>query len=122
MKYLAICLLLFVVTACATSNLTDAEKEALKPVHDVYKLRGEFNIVLRQINAYARQPACTEVVVVACSDKDVVVEALRLSEGVDDALDAAEVAVRRGLDTGANATVARSLLRQLSSYLVARQI
>ena len=115
-------LILFVVAGCETNSLTEQESAVLGPEHEVFKLRGQLNVALKQVNTYARQPRCSEVIVVACSDQEVVDKALEIAEGTDQALAAAEITVRQGLDVGANAAVVRSLLAQLTNYLIAEQV
>ena len=113
---------ILVLAACTTTDLTEEEQEVLTPAAKVYAVKGEFNVLLHQINVYAAQPGCTATLVVACADPEVVGRALELAESIDRALDVAEATVRAGGDADANMTLARDLLAQLSAYLVAKQI
>ena len=125
MRNLAIALALF-LAACAgttTGQLTDAERDQMKPVHHVFAARLDYNRLLTQVAAYSLQPACGEVVVVACSEGVVVVTALSYLTKADEALDTAEMIVRGGGDTPEDLlSGSRRALATLSAYLVAKEI
>jgi hypothetical protein len=119
-------ILLFLLTACQAttfSQLTDAERALMKPVHHVYAARLDYNRLLQLFLNYSRQPPCSETLVVACSEGVVVLTALDYFREVDTMLDQAEVIVRGGGDTPESLlSGSRRALATLSAYLVAKEI
>lgn len=106
-----------------TSGLSEAEKAQLTPAQRVYALKGEYDILLGQVIAYARQPECSEVLAIACAEPEIVATSAVFARQADDALDTAELAVRTDDLASANyAAVARMLVARLSAYLITKEI
>ncbi len=108
----------FLVTLALTAcTITPADLEPLTPTERVYVLKQDFNKKLDVVLRYANQPPCSEVRVVACSDKEVVKTLYILTTNVDTALDLAGL----DLDT-AGLGVARTAYTTLVNELLRRQL
>jgi hypothetical protein len=95
----------------------------MKPVHHVYAARLDYNRILSQFSSYAEQPACSETIIVSCSEGVVVLTALRYFRTADKALDEAELIVREGGNTPESLlSGSRKALAALNAYLVAKEI
>ncbi len=99
-------------------GLTQAEKDALTPEQQIFKLANEVNIAFAPAVAYAQQEKCTEIVVVACHDVEVVKIFLRLREEANAALatartapDAAALSVLTGVVRRVLSELQRELLK-----------
>ena len=120
-----IVLTLFLLAACSTTTgqLTDAERAAMGPQHYVFAARLDYNRLINIVDVYAGQPACSEVVLISCSETVVVGTALLWLVEADEALDIAEVIVRGGGATPDDLlAVSRAALVKLAAYLVAKEI
>lgn len=98
-------------------GLTQAEKDALTPDQQIFKLANEINIAFEPAVIYAQQEKCTDVVVVACHDVGVVKIFLRLREEANAALKTA----RANPDTAAISVltgITRRLLGELQRELL----
>jgi len=98
-------------------GLTQAEKDALTPDQQIFKLANEINIAFEPAVAYAQQEKCTDVVVIACHDVEVVKVFLRLREEANTALKTA----RANPDTAAISVltgVVRRVLGELQRELL----
>lgn len=105
------------------SQLTEEERDALTPQLRVYEVRKDYNRLAMRVDDYAKQPPCTETLVTACSDTEVVLTAYDWLRDADVALDEAEVIVRGGGATPeGKLSLSRDALRRLSTYLAAKQI
>ena len=111
-------LLLVVFVAGCGIGLTQAEKDALTPAQSIFKVASEINIAFEPAVAYALQEKCTDVVVVACHDPNVVKIMLRLREEANAALkiargnpDAAALSVLTGVARRVLAELQRELLK-----------
>ncbi len=93
-------------------GLTQAEKDALTPEQQIFKLANEVNIAFAPAVAYAQQEKCTDTVVVACHDVEVVKIFLRLREEANAALKTA----RANPDTAA-VSIATGIVRRLLGEL-----
>ncbi len=100
--------------ACA---ITPADLEPLTPTERVYVLKQDFDKKLDVVLRYAKQPPCSAVRVVACSDQEVVKALYILTTNVDTALDLAGL----NLDT-AGLGVARTAYTTLVNELLRRQL
>jgi hypothetical protein len=111
--------ILFVVVFLAGCGvgLTQAEKDALTPEQQIFKLANEANIAFTPAVAYALQPKCTDAIAVACHDPKVVKIFLTLREEANAALATARAAP----DTAALSVltgVVRRVLSELQSELL----
>lgn len=116
MKRLGALCLVLVVAACAASTM-----ENLTPQQRIFALKGEFDILLAEVVAYADQPECTATLIAGCSEPAIVGRAVELAEDADEALDQAEAVVRAGGtpdDAAGYAQFARAAVAQLSGYLL----
>ena len=98
-------------------GLTQAEKDALTPEQQIFKLANEANIAFAPAVAYALQPKCTDAMAVACHDPKVVKIFLTLREEANAALATARAAP----DTAALSVltgVVRRVLSELQSELL----
>lgn len=77
--------LLFLVTACA-----GVDREKLSWQARVYEARGDFNIALNTFNTYAQQEFCSETMVIACAEPEIVIEGHETFEEADKILDEAQ--------------------------------
>lgn len=104
------------LTGCGI-GLTQAEKDALTPEQQIFKLANEANIAFAPAVAYALQPKCTDAIAVACHDPKVVKIFLTLREEANAALATARTAP----DTAALSVltgVVRRVLSELQSELL----
>ena len=81
MKPLA--LLILLLAGCASAGLTPEERAALSPAARVFEARAELNLGLDALLIYARQPTCTQIVILACHDPRVVADGRRLADQAD---------------------------------------
>ena len=88
--------LLLALTACA--NLTTDERAALSPSARAFEVQSELVTLVQQVNIYAAQEFCTAEVIVACADRQIVIEAGRIADEADRTVRAAQAAVRAGAD------------------------
>ena len=98
-------------------GLTQAEKDALTPEQQIFKLANEANIAFAPAVAYALQPKCTDALAVACHDPNVVKIFLTLREEANAALATARAAP----DTAAVSIltgIVRRVLAELQSELL----
>ena len=121
-KLILLAAMALAVAACSytTSGLTEAEKEQLTVQDRVFALKGEFGIIMERVAVYASQPPCTEVVVMACSETQVVQGAHDSALRVLEALDTAEAMARAGAGVSAEnwLSTAQALNATLLSYLI----
>lgn len=109
MRNLIAGLLTLLVVACATP--TSPEKQ-------VYAMQRSLDVYLEEVEAYAAQPVCTEELVVACYEPEVLRELYDAGEKADMHLDRAEAAVRSGEGAvQSSIAAARAALRVLSLKL-----
>ncbi len=113
LKWWPLALILF-FGACA---LTPADLEPLTPTERVYVLKQDLSKKLDVVLWYARQPPCSEVRIVACSDPEVVGMLYTLVLNVDAALAVAAL----NLDA-AGLRVARTAYTTLVNELLRRQL
>lgn len=121
---IALSLLIGACSVTTTGQLTDAEFDQLTPAQHVYAARLDYNRMLKQFVNYAGQPACTNVVIVACSETIVVRKAFDAFLVVDETLDNAELMVAGTLAGDPLALVgnSRRSLATLSAYLIAKEV
>ncbi len=86
MRTLLAILLALGLGGCA---ITPADLEPLTPTERVYVLKKDFDKKLDVVLRYAKQPPCSAVRIVACSDEEVVKALYTLTTNVDTALDLA---------------------------------
>jgi len=91
-------------------GLTQAEKDAMTPETAIFKLAEEVNIAFAPAVAYAQQPKCTDTLVIACHDANVVKIFLRLREEANAAFKVA----RADPDTAAISTLTAAVRRILA--------
>jgi len=104
------------LTGCGI-GLTQAEKDALTPEQQIFKLANEINIAFAPAVAYAQQPLCKEGEAIRCHDKKVVKIFLDLREEANAALKTA----RANPDTAAISVltgITRRLLGELQGELL----
>lgn len=83
-----------VLGGCQSNGPLPSMEAELTPAQRVYAMQSELDGLLEQVEMYADQPECSETVVVACYDPDVVETLTEAGEEADTALDQAEVIVR----------------------------
>ncbi len=108
-------LIIAVVVLLAGCTIAQTRDLDLSAEARLYQAQGEFNILMEAAINYARRPRCTATLVLACSDAQVVGEALRAAERIDTALDTARAAdiPTLGLVTVAMAEMNAILVRAL---------
>jgi len=125
LKYLILAGIL-AISGCASMShgLSDKQAANLTPQAKIYQIKADYENVLSSVNEYANQQWCTKEIVVACADKEVVVELYNYAEKVDTALDSAEAAVKNGNSDQASAyaSTARVALAQISRLLVTKEV
>lgn len=121
-------LLLTGLSACGnrlsvTGQLSDAEYAALSPAAHVLAAKQDYNRVLAIVAEYAKQPPCTEIVIVGCSDTAIVQHAYDVLKPIDEILDEAEIVVRGGGDAPVDTLeLARTALNRLMTWLIAKEV
>lgn len=73
-------LLVLCLTACQSPKLTTEERQALTFEARAYEIQALFNTYLVLINDYAAQPFCGEGRIIACAERDTVVELNKLAK------------------------------------------
>lgn len=99
------------------AGLTKEEEAALTPEQRIFKLANEVNIAFEPAVAYAQQPKCSDTMIVACHDPEVVKIFLRLREEANAAFKVA----RANPDTAAISVLSgavRRILAELQSELL----
>ncbi len=117
--------ILFLVGCGYFSNtfLTEQEQAALTPAARLFQLQGEMNIALTQINVYSSQPFCSDTLILACADRQVVIQAARIATEANGAVRGAQAAVRAGaVDSALLASGARVAVARLGQYLLAKGV
>ncbi len=129
MRHLSLVLILLVplLGGCqlATGLLNPVERAALTPAAKVYALQGEFNIILQAVGSYNSLPRCNAVLIVGCSDQEIMDRVRTLIRTAEVALDNAKATVKAFPNAPAAlvaSAVFRAAVAQLAAYMVAQQI
>lgn len=110
------------LAACtgAMHGLTKEEQASLTPMAKYYQLKDHYLKILEQANSYAQRPFCTDVLVIGCSDPEIVIKIAEAAEDADRYYELAEIAARAGNETELEgyASLTRSALAVISQMII----